>query len=178
MRKKKPKQLVKTNLDIFPIRCYDEDMKAFVLEDGSYLDIFERMADDVDNMLEDEVQYEMLHFARFLKTYEEDIKLLSMNFPTDTIQQQKAILERAESTNSPVKKKWLMRSLDELRRVDAGTRVREYYFVILSRDKEMHYENLKRLHLQGERLRQLSLSKKTQIIYKLCNPNSIITLED
>lgn len=178
MRKKNQKQIVKTNLDIFPIRCYDEDMKAFVLEDGSFLDIIERMADDVDNMLEDEVQYEMLHFARFLKTYEEDIKLLSMNFPTDTINQQRAIQQKAESTNSPVKKRWLMRSLDELKRVDAGTRVREYYFVILSRDEKMHYENLKRLQLQGERLRELPLSKKTQIIYKLCNPNSIITLED
>lgn len=176
--RKKTKQVIKSNLDIFPIRSYDEDMKAFALEDGSYLDIFERMADDVDNMLEDEVQYEMLHFARFLKTYEEDIKIISMNFPADTSSQQKALMQKIEITNSPVKKRWLMRSVDELKRVDMGTRVREYYFVILSMDKKMHYENLKRLQLQGERLRELPLSKKTQIVYKLCNPNSIITPED
>ena len=81
----------KNNLDILPIRYYDEDAGAFVLNDGSYFDIYEKVADDVDNMMEDEVQMLMIRLAKFLKLYKDDIKIISMNFPTNLLSQEKRL---------------------------------------------------------------------------------------
>ena len=43
-KSKKQENITKTNLDVLPIRDYDEDLNAFVLEDGSYLDIKKKVA--------------------------------------------------------------------------------------------------------------------------------------
>lgn len=100
-KSKKQENITKTNLDVLPIRDYDEDLNAFVLEDGSYLDIIEKVAEDVTNMLEDESQRLMIGFAKFLKLYKDDFKIVSMNFPTNTLEQQKNLQEIADKTNSP-----------------------------------------------------------------------------
>ena len=176
-KSKKQENITKTNLDVLPIRDYDEDLNAFVLEDGSYLDIIEKVAEDVTNMLEDESQRLMIGFAKFLKLYKDDFKIVSMNFPTNTLEQQKNLQEIADKTNSPVRKKWLSRSISELTRADQGTRKREYHLFIFSKDKEEHYEHMKQLGVLGESIRAISLQKKRQIIYQLCNPNSLVLQE-
>lgn len=175
---RKKKTVTKTNQDILPVRYYDEDVKAFVLEDGSYLDLFEKIADDIDNMLEDEVQYKMINFAKFLKTYKDDFKIVTLNFPTNTLAQQKHLKKILEHTNDPVRRKWLQKSISELERADKGTRKKEYYFLIMSRNLEEHYEHIKQLGILGGGIREITQNKKAQILYKLCNMNSLIIKED
>ena len=168
----------KNNLDILPIRYYDEDAKAFVLKDGSYFDIYEKVADDVDNMMEDEVQMLMIRLAKFLKLYKDDIKIISMNVPTNLLSQEKRLTKKMQETNDPVRKKWLQRSISELQRAEKGTRKREYYFVLMSRTAEQHHDQVQQLSILGDGVREISLEKKLQIVYKLCNPNSLIVREE
>ena len=180
-KKKKEKKaepaVVKTNLDILPIRRYDEKLKAFILKDGRMLDIVEKTADDVDNMLEDEIQYLMISFARFLKLYADDIKLVTMNFPTNTINQQKHLESILERTNDPVRRKWLQRSISELQKVDRGTRKREYYLMIFSEDVKSHMEHMKEVSTMGDGVREMTFEKKVKILYKLNNMNSLVIAE-
>lgn len=175
---RKKEAVTKTNKDILPIRYYDDDVKAFVLEDGSYLDLFEKTADDIDNMLEDEIQYKMINFAKFLKMYKDDFKIVTLNFPTNTLAQQKHLKKIFEHTNDPVRRKWLQRSITELERADKGTRKKEYYFIIISENLEAHYEHIKQMGILGSSVREVSMDKKAQILYKLCNMNSLIVRED
>lgn len=176
-KEKKP-VIGKNNLDILPIRYYDEDAESFVLKDGSYFDIYEKVADDVDNMIEDEVQMLMIRFAKFLKLYKDDLKIVSMNFPTNLLSQQKRLEKKMHETRDPVRKRWLERSISELQRAEKGTRKREYYFVLLSKDAEEHYDQVQQLSVLGDGVRKMSLDKKLQIVYKLCNPNSLIVREE
>lgn len=177
-KKEKQPSIGKNNLDILPIRYYDEDAEAFVLADGSYFDVYEKVADDVDNMMEDEVQLLMIRFAKFLKLYKDDLKIISMNFPTNLLTQQKRLEKRMQETRDPVRKKWLARSIDELQRAEKGTRKREYYFVLMSKTAEEHYDQVQQLSILGDGVRKMSLDKKLQIVYKLCNPNSLIVREE
>lgn len=168
----------KNNLDVLPIRRYDEDVEAFVLKDGTYFDIYEKVADDVDNMMEDEVQMLMIRFAKFLKLYKDDLKIISMNFPTNLLSQQKKLEKKMQETRDPVRKKWIARSIDELQRAEKGTRKREYYFVLMSKTAEEHYDQVQQLSILGNSVRKMSFEKKLQIVYKLCNPNSLIVREE
>lgn len=177
-KKEKQPSIGKNNLDILPIRYYDEDAESFVLKDGTYFDIYEKVADDVDNMMEDEVQMLMIRFAKFLKLYKDDLKIVSMNFPTNLISQQKRLEKKLYETRDPVRRRWLLRSISELQRAEKGTRKREYYFILLSKDAEEHYDQVQQLSVLGDGVRKMSLDKKLQIIYKLCNPNSLIVREE
>lgn len=177
-KKEKQPSIGKNNLDILPIRYYDEDAESFVLKDGTYFDIYEKVADDVDNMMEDEVQMLMIRFAKFLKLYKDDLKIVSMNFPTNLISQQKRLEKKMQETRDPVRKRWLERSISELQRAEKGTRKREYYFILMAKDAEEHYDQVQQLSILGDGIRKMSLDKKLQIIYKLCNPNSLIVREE
>lgn len=180
-KKKKEKKaepsVIKTNLDVLPIRNYDEKLKAFVLNDGRLIDIVEKTADDIENMLEDEIQYLMISFARFLKLYSDDIKLITMNFPTNTINQQKHLESVLERTSDPVRRKWLQRSISELQKVDRGTRKREYYLMIFSEDIKSHIDHMKEVSTMGDGVREMTFEKKVKILYKLNNMNSLVVAE-
>lgn len=172
---KKEEKLRKSNKDILPIRYYDDHANAFVLEDGSYLEIIEKTADDIDNMMEDEIQMLMIDFAKFLKLYKDDLKIITMNFPTNTLAQQKYWAKKRQETANPIHKKWNSLSISELEKVDKGTRKREYYFMVLSKSLEEHYDHMKQIRILGESVRRISMEKKIQILYKLCNMNSLVT---
>ena len=177
-KKKKKEQRPRDNKDILPIRFYDERVKAFVLSDGSYLDLVELMSADLSNMSDDEVEFLMLRLERFLKTYADDVKLIAMNFPTDASRQLRAQRRTLERTNNPIHKYYVKRSIDETQRAASGTDVREYYFMIFSKTIEEHENHLKQLSVFGDGIRPLKLSKKAQIIYRLYNQNSYLAVDD
>ncbi len=177
-RKKTEASIPKNNKEILPIRCYDERIRAFVLEDGSYLDLVEMMSDDLANMSDGEVEFLMLRLERFLKTYADDIKLIAMNFPTDASRQLRAQRRTLERTSNPIQKYYVERSISETQRAASGTDVREYYFMIFSKNIEEHENHLKQLSVFGDGIRPLKLSKKAQIIYRLYNQNSYLAVDD
>ena len=169
---------LKTNAQIFPIRSYDTEISCFVLADGSYLDIIEKTPEDVGNMLPDEIEYKMILFAKVLKLYKDDMKLVFMNFPTNTAAQQNQLRQKLEKTNDPVRRKWLERKISELERADKGTHLKECYFFIFSQTLEAHQKHIRELSIMEGGLVPMSFQKKCQILFKLANSNSIIIRED
>lgn len=177
-KEKAKKKIYDDNRQIVKIRRYDEGISAFVLEDGSYLDIVELIASDLDNMGYDEIEYLMLKMENFLKTYADDIKLIAMNFPTDAskqIRSQKNDLERAAN---PIQRYYIERDIRESELAAKNTAVREYYFMIFAKSEAEHNEHLKQFSLLGESVRAIPFSKKAQIIYRLHNMNSYLATDE
>lgn len=176
--KKEQKKTFANNKDILPIRCYDEKVNAFVLEDGTYLDLVELLSEDLDNMGNDEVEYLMLRLERFLKTYADDIKLIAINFPTDASKQIRAQKRALERANNPIHKKYLERDIWESETAASNTDVREYYFMIFSKNAAEHGEHLRHFSIFGDGVRAIPLPKKAQIIYRMHNMNSFLTTDE
>ena len=115
--KKKKNAEIKTILDIMPIRDYDYDIKAFLVENNSdrrYLDIVEIKSIDRKNSSNDENRLEIYKWSKFYKLYGEDIKLVAMKFPYDTKEQQDFLFEIKGRTADPTRVKWLNREIREL----------------------------------------------------------------
>lgn len=183
-KKEKPDKNINDNRKVLPIRNYDEVINAYVLEDGSYFDILEKVPQDVENSLIDEVQFEILIQTKFYKLYRNDIKILAMNFPVSTKTQRRYLQKRLEQTNDRVKKLWLKRSVEELEEIDKNCTRREYYIFIFSGDKDNHIKNLKQViglfGITGNKdiVKEISSEKKHRIVRKLCNMNMLISGED
>ncbi|MGF6376709.1 hypothetical protein M2140_001787 [Clostridiales Family XIII bacterium PM5-7] len=181
--KREKKVAIKDEADLFGIRYYDEMAEGYVLEDGSYLDYFEIKSNDIDNSFVDEVQYDMLRLAKFFKLYRDDVKIIGMNFPVTTRKQRMFLERKKETTNSPVRKKWLERSISELAKQDLNNTKREFYLMYFSKDQDAHLKNQKQiLNILGTGknglLDVLSVTKKNQILFTMNNQSTLMLVEE
>ncbi|MFR0787450.1 MAG: hypothetical protein ACLSHM_04310 [Vescimonas sp.] len=90
MKKKEKNAVIKTCLDILPVRSWEPSVGAFLLADSSYLDLLRLVPRDLQNIAEDELELEIYQFTKVLKTVGCDLKFLSMRFPL-SLERQKAV---------------------------------------------------------------------------------------
>lgn len=182
-KKKDSKEEVKTVLDVLPIRFYDEDLGGFLLEDGSYMDLYEIVPSDRSNLQGDELDYNVMNFTRFLRLYSADIKFISMNFPISTSPQRRHLEKRLEKCTDMVRKLWLEREINELALLDQNIMRREYYLMYFSNDAESFIKNKTNIkkyvgYGRNKLVDEIDMEKKIQISTKLCNMNTLILPDD
>ncbi len=172
-------EIIKTNLEILPIRSYDEDIEAFVLEDGSYFDFFEIVAKDRNNMQSDIVSYDIYNLARFEKLFGQDHKDFGLNFPINTAVQKAHLVSRLKATADPVRKEWLIREIEELEELESFVDRKEFYRAYFAKTKDelvKSKQNIKSWIGYGRNklVAEVSKEKKIQIVRKLCNMNTLV----
>ena len=75
-----------------------EQNGCFLLKDESNLDILELRCKDLERISDDELELDILYFSKLYKTCPADLKIVSLNFPTDTIPQQRYFRHKLETT--------------------------------------------------------------------------------
>ena len=110
IRKKKEKgsgkeEIIKTNLEVLNIRGYDEELDAFYMADGSFLDLMEIVARDRQNLQDDAVRFDIITLTRFERLYAPDHKDIGLNFPINTTVQRRNLERKWRKTSDPVRKR-------------------------------------------------------------------------
>ena len=93
---------------------YDDELNCFVMDDGSYMDLIQVKTKDLVSSADDEVEYDIMKFAKLYKMYADDLKICVMNFPCKTGIQQEYLRHKLKNMSNEVYKTFLMRKLDEL----------------------------------------------------------------
>ena len=107
----------------------------FKLKDGSSLDILELRCKDLERVSDDELELDIMYFSKLYKNCTADLKIVSLNFPTDTIPQQRYFRRKLESTKNHVFRSHLGQCLQEAEWIQKHRTKREYYLFVFS-DKE------------------------------------------
>ena len=94
--KKELKQINKTIMDIFPIIDIVEDKSIFKTTYG-YMNILQIESKDIYSLNIDEVNSHVLDLTSFLRGYQDDIKIVCMQFPVNTYNQQQNIINKLEN---------------------------------------------------------------------------------
>lgn len=164
--------------DLFPVLCYetagDED-GYFRLKNGDCMDLVQIVCKDLLNILESDLFLDIYKFSKFYKTYAPDIKIIGMNFPTDTAMQRDYVSHKMETTDNTRYKNRLKEKLDLLSRLEQSSTCREYYLMFFSASPDEYQDNLNLIEksLKNHALvRPLSAEKKVQILFKLSNKNT------
>lgn len=162
-----------------PIIGYDKDIKCFISEDGSYLNIYQIQSKDLVSSDVDDIEMDCFKWAKFYKTYGMDVEIISLMFPCDTGAQQKYWKRRLESNQNPMFTKMINRKIEELVWREKHTASKEFYLVFFFPDKDAIAENVKTiestLEIDGTGLiKTISDKKKELILFKLANKNSLI----
>ncbi len=97
--KKELKQINKTIMDIFPIIDIVEDKSIFKTTYG-YMNILQIESKDIYSLNIDEVNSHVLDLTSFLRGYQDDIKIVCMQFPVNTYNQQQNIINKLENSKT------------------------------------------------------------------------------
>lgn len=179
-KKRKHKDLAaKTNLEVLPVRFFDEKTGSFLLEDGSYMDLLNMIPSDRENLQGDELQYNMIVSTRFYRLYGPDVKFISMNFPINTSVQRVKLQKKLQKTADAVRRVWILREIEELEKLESHIMRREFYLMYFGREKDEFLKNKNRILKtigfgRNKLVEDMSKEKKIQILRKICNMNALI----
>lgn len=88
--------------DIIPI--VDTFKGCFKLKDGTFMDIVQVKCKDLVNASESDVNFDMYSLTKLYRAYTDDLKIISLNFPTNTKSQQIYFQHKINHTANPLLK--------------------------------------------------------------------------
>ena len=118
--KKKGPKFEKMGIDeLVPVIRKHGDYDAYIMEDGSFLSIYGNNEKNLRGTSETEVSFDNARWDKLYKTYSDDLKVVTSNFPTDTRTQvayYDHLLEKADSSarTNEVLKRLLEEKREEL----------------------------------------------------------------
>ena len=175
---KKGKKVKKSILEKIDVAEYLEE-GYYRMKDGTYMNLVQINSKDLINSSADEVEYDCMKFAKLYKLFENDLKLVVLNFPCDTKEQQAYLQRKINATNNQMYRKLLQQKYDELVWLAKNNTTREYYYMVYAKtQEEMQKEMLtlkSTLHLGNDGLLlEIPEEKKYKILYRLYNKNSLV----
>jgi len=170
-------KLRKTMNELIPIRAYNKKLECFELVDGSFFDIIQIQCRDLNSIGLTEVDNDNKSFARLWRLYANDLKLVSMNFPIDTSQQQSYFKKVLKRTENPEYKSRLITQLEMLNLIENYQENQFYFFGFWDSEAEMYEQRTKIFSLLGQRqlVEKISQEKKEKIIFKFNNKNTSLS---
>lgn len=168
---KKPVQ--KKVAELLPVTGFDAEDHCYQMKEG-LMDLMQVSSKDLVTSSADEVEYDCLKFCKAYRLYEGDLKLIVMNFPCNTKEQQEYLQRRMSRTSNMVFKQYLQRQIDELEWLEKNNTTREFYFMFWASDQEELEENRRALQAslhtgRDGLLAEIPDKKKHQILYRLNN---------
>lgn len=151
-----------------------DDDDSIIMKNG-YLDIFQIDSKDIYSLTDVEIKINVYNFIDFLRAYPFDIKIISMNFPVNTLKQQEFIKKKIKECDNEKYYYELIEELEQLVYLESTRQNREFYIMIFikeNEDKESIIRTLFRSQNIAVQLMPLDLEKKLKILFKLNNPNT------
>lgn len=175
--KKFSSQNVKTP-DLLPFVKYQNE--CFLMKNGKYVDFLKIICKDILALSDEEASDINYIYEKFYRTYSGDIKLIGINMPVDTTKNQKFLRHKLQTADNPVQRKYLESGIAEQEFVQEALTEREYLFMFFFDSIEDRTECIETCcrtlgeHFLVDRLNQ---KEKETIIFKLCNKNVPIDIE-
>ncbi|MBK5452506.1 hypothetical protein JFU18_29195 [Bacillus sp. TH22] len=175
-RKKKevPPKVKKNIAEIMQIVDMTED-GIFELKNEGFLEILQVEGDDMFSKNSDEQAFVIFSHAYFYQAYKQSIKLVFLNFPCQTTEQQRYIEKKIKECTSPLYERILNQKLKELQFLEWGRTNREAFLFIYGETELIVKERVdaaKRYIKRSTELLEVDEEKKLELMFKLFNQNA------
>ncbi|WP_148873228.1 hypothetical protein [Serratia marcescens] len=171
---KRPPRISKTVLNIIPIATYNEERGYYNCKNGLIIDIVQFVCKDLTTTNAQDIEFDIIAITKHFRTYAGDVKIISINIPTDCSNQIAYFTRKIERCKNNIQKKILQKKLNEEIWIEKNRLNKEFYYMFFSYSPENHEENLKNilnsLHQCGL-VKTLDRDKKDAVLYKLNNKN-------
>ena len=171
--KKANKEVLLSTKELLGFIDVDDD-DGIIMKNG-YLDIFQIDSKDIYSLTETESTMNIYNFISFLRSYPFDFKLITMNFPVNTLKQQENLKKKIKECDNEKYYYELIEELKQLVYLESTRQNREFYIMIFIKDTE-DKESIKRTLFRSQNIAvqfiPLTVEKKLKILFKLNNPNT------
>lgn len=171
---KKPPKIKKSILSIIPNFKYNEDRGYYECNDGRIIDIIQFVCKDLTTTNAQDIEFDILALTKHLRTYSKDVKIISINIPTDCSTQIAYLTRKMERCKNTIQKKLLEKKLKEEIWIEKNRLNKEFYYMYFSKSPDQYEENLKSILnslQQSGIVKKIDKSKKDAVFYKLNNKN-------
>ena len=161
---------------IIPFVTYIEEDECYQMKSG-YMDILQIQCKDLANLPKDNIQYDIQTFRKIYLTLAPDIKIVGMNFPTDTTKQKQYFDYKATHTENPYYREYLLSKHEEMEQVEQRFTEREFYIFVWGKDIQDLIQNRSRIYntlKSNQLISKVEREKKMLILYKLNNKNTSV----
>ncbi|KEK22046.1 hypothetical protein [Bacillus gaemokensis] len=175
-RKKKeaPPKVKKSIAEIMQVVDMTEN-GIFELRNEEFLEILQVEGDDMFSKNSEEQAFVIFSHAYFYQAYKHALKLVFLNFPCQTIEQQKYVEKKIKKCNNPLYERVLAQKLKELKFLEWGRTNRESFLFIYG-DTELivkeRVDAAKRYIKRSTELVEVDEEKKLELLFKLFNQNA------
>ncbi|MED4654514.1 hypothetical protein [Bacillus pseudomycoides] len=175
-RKKKevPPKVKKSIAEIMQVVDMTED-GIFELKNGEFLEVLQVEGEDMYSKNNEEQAFVIFSHAYFYQAYKHAIKLIFLNFPCQTTEQQKYINKKIRECDNPLYERILVQKLKELKFLEWGRTNREALLFIYG-DSELivkeRVDAAKRYIKRSTELLDIDEDKKLEVLFKLFNQNA------
>lgn len=174
----KPPVIADLVTEILPHSHYDEEHGFFINQDETCIALVQVRAKDLANENDYDLEYDCLKWTKLYRTYADDVKIIAMNFPCNTSENQSYFEHKLNNTNNEVFKYWLERSRRECEFLEENNTAREYYLMLFADDVEQMIKLRRIVEVEltgGECLvERISQTKQEQVMYKMNNMSCLI----
>lgn len=164
---------------LIPIKCIEED--KFKMQDDSYMDIVQIVTKDLNSASESDLETLIAAWARMYRTNGFDIKLVSLNTPTDTRGQQHYIQKKIAQNKVPIYDYILREMETQLENVQETRTDRQYYILLFAESQDDYFYALSRISqtlIYNDLARKMSLPAKLAVLEKLNNKSQTIQVQN
>lgn len=172
-RKKTNTKLLKTTLDLIPIRRVYNN-QCFETHDGQLIDLYQIESKDIYSLNDQEIDMHLYQFQLFQRQFLDDYKLISMNFPVNTSSQQGYLHHVLRRTTDRNRRFFLEKELERQEFLEKTQVNKEYYLMIFANDSRGYNDQIRLINgfHSGFTIRPIELEKKKKILSKMMNMNS------
>jgi exonuclease VII large subunit len=162
-------------LSVFPVREYDSQNEFFLTDRNSIINLFQIRGRSFYDASDEEIENMVYENAKFLQKYMDDFKIIGMNYPTNTRQQQKFLLSKLKKPELEKYQDFLQEQLEALKALEQTTTDRQAFLMVFAKDKRQYMERLKLLRNNAYfHVDPISAEKKENILFQLNNMNKQI----
>src|SRR5690625_42416 len=170
-RGKKEKVLRQTPY-ILPFLQIHED---YILMKEGCMDILQIESKDLYSRNDEDLKILLLSNVKLYRSYYDNLKIITMNFPSNTEPQKAYWNKKREQMEDPLRLQFIDRKLFELDFLEKERTNKEFFLFIYADNENQLAERKKQVirnMQQSFPLRELSVEKKQDIIFLLNNQNS------
>ncbi|MEK0224360.1 hypothetical protein [Bacillus proteolyticus] len=173
-KKEAPPKVKKSIAEIMQIVDMTKD-GIFELKNEEFLEILQVEGDDMFSKNSEEQAFVIFSHAYFYQAYKQSIKLVFLNFPCQTTEQQRYIEKKIKDCTNPLYERILNQKLKELQFLEWGRTNREAFLFIYGETELIVKERVdaaKRYIKRSTELLEVDEEKKLELMFKLFNQNA------
>lgn len=167
---------VRTTAKLLPFKQIFKNVIKF--KDNTYLDILRIVTQDLENLSKEDFLITAGQIQKLMMMYSDDIKIIGINFPTNTKKQQRYFRHKINYEENPERKYIQTEKLRELEDIEKQSTDREYFLFIYGKNYDELLDNrsivLSTLDGAAHMVEEIQLYEKIQCLSKMTNKSTIM----